>query len=144
MTTTAQVRKYAKESFLPWMSSQGFILFGSFDFYRRRNGVYDLLLFTAKNGGWNLKCVAMCWAPECSPQYDMANFPKRLPVNTIWNGGYVSEFGVDFGGGSPSIRYEKDVSEALSYYANVIEKHALPWFETVPDLDHLLGLMDKP
>ena len=141
MTTIAQLRKVAKDSFIDAMINRGFeeSKKSKLFFYRVGNDdIYQIVDFEILRGGENLRIGVYCWVPEVQGGYDMASFPKHLAIT---NGCYLLKNSIGRGSRFWDLRDEEKRGNCLDEILSELDRIALPWFADITSRSDLVEAM---
>ena len=138
MTTLAQVKKVAKQRFIPTLEAHGFKHIKTMDFLRRRpDYIHDVIALGILRGGGNLRASVDCWVPELDPEIDPRSIEK-VPPPAISSGGDLGFDRISFGGRLWNVSREADIGPALDAVLDQVERIALPWFAAIESREKLV------
>ena len=137
MTTLTQLKKLAKDGFIPFMKENGFEIFHTFTFVKKGKEEIFFVIYPEISHGGNLRITAVCHTDEMQELFS-PEFPKYISRMV---GGYL-EPGEDIAYENRhiwKIDTEEMATEALKEIKSCLEESAFSFFDSI-SLTLLLSL----
>ena len=142
MATKAQVTKIAKARFIPELEEIGFCFFEGLCAYRINNDIYQFIVPSVFNKGWNLRISVYCWVPELD-KYNMKTFPNNILLG--WAGGHVGgnrKNSYFLSANDWCIKDTENISSALDDALKSVLNDGLSFFDKVHDRKTLAEFLE--
>jgi hypothetical protein len=134
MTTFAQLDKQAAKLFCDKMRRRGFAVEKKFTFWRKRGPLFDMFWSRILGGGELLRVYVTIWSPWVdSLEGEFKEFP---PESSLIGGTLSDEFPeAMYGGEVFEIENEEKMNDSFEKLIRLIDRCALPWFESINSYD---------
>lgn len=139
MTTLAQLKKYGKKTFVPFLNENGFQLVNKFNFVKEGPEEINYALFFDLSYGTNLKVKALCHTDDMNeligepfPKFasDMVGGMLKPGEPVAYENGFVWD-----------VESEDAIEKTLDEIKICITQSALPFFESIDSREKLVDFI---
>ncbi|KPV93607.1 hypothetical protein AN214_04357 [Pseudoalteromonas sp. P1-9] len=141
MTTLAQIKKIAKQDFIPAMKARGFLESSksAMVFYKKHlDDIFQVIMFDLLSNKEDLEVLVFSWVPELKQSYDMKEFPKKL---VITNGGSLDKNGLSESADYWEVSQIESVASILNEIIVSVDSHAIPWLNEINSREKLVDAL---